>query len=295
VIWYLDQLVHPEASEDTIFVMLKFYMDESGLGKNTDEKVCCVAGFVAKNADWKKFSKHWADLLGDYNLDEFHSKEFWTRNNTGGLTGKYAEWSFADANEFMGKVIALIASYKLFFLGAAVDLSAFFSYPEIERKYLTGALLDVQTQTFITHGKPTAAYFVAFNGCIVKGLQRAAERGEMAHFVFDEQNEFSPRALERIAEIRETLGSMGLGQFLGDAVFSCSRTVLPLQTADLAAYCCKEHYKRKMTGASMQVPDRPVITGIEVLVQILEKCESQFYRLGKQEMDGMLRRSRQSV
>ncbi len=34
-------------SDEPLFVMLKFYMDESGIGKNRDDAVCCVAGFAA--------------------------------------------------------------------------------------------------------------------------------------------------------------------------------------------------------------------------------------------------------
>lgn len=158
--------------------MLKFYIDESGLGKNTDEKVCCVAGFAARNADWKMFAKLWADLLRDYDLNEFHSKEFWTRNKSGGLTGKYANWSFAEANKFIGEVITLIVSYKLAFLGAAVDLLAFFSYPQIDRKYLTGALFDVQTQTLslTANLRPPISYHstpVLLRGC--KGRHESAK------------------------------------------------------------------------------------------------------------------------
>ncbi len=137
--------------------MLKFHMDESGLGKNKDEQVCCVGGFATQNSSWKTFQKHWSNVLAEYGIDEFHSKEFWQRRKDGGLCGKYAEWSFAKANRFMGRLLRLISSYNLHLLSGTISLEDFFSYPVSQRKYLTGAVYHSNKQEFITSGKPNAA------------------------------------------------------------------------------------------------------------------------------------------
>src|SRR5258708_5857477 len=108
--------------------MLKFYMDESGLGKNKDEKVCCVAGFIAQNSAWRGFHKNWKRLLEQFGLGEFKAKEFWDRRPDGSLSGKYANWSFDRANDFMVGVVRLIVSYRLRLLGSVVKLPDFFSY-----------------------------------------------------------------------------------------------------------------------------------------------------------------------
>ena len=164
-------------------------------------------------------------------LDEFHSKEFWTRKPDGGLTGKYRDWSFADANDFMLRAIELILDYKLYLLGSAINLTDFFAYSTEDRKFLTGARFDFDRQKFLTTGKPDAAYFVPFGVVVQKGTAIGRDNKELAHFIFDEQNEFSPLALERIGQLRNSPDGAGLKEFLGSAVFGSSAQLLPLQVA----------------------------------------------------------------
>ena len=287
--WYLDELVDSNGDgENPLFLMLKFFMDESGIGKNRDEAVCCIAGFAAMNADWKKFAKHWEALLANYGLDEFHSKEFWARRPDGGLTGKYRGWSFGDANSFMLKAIELIHNYNLFLLGSVVSLRDFFSYSVEDRRLLTGARFDFGRQKFSTTGKPDAAYFVPFNVVVTQGAVIGRDKKQPAHFVFDEQNEFAPRALERIAELRRSADGAGLREFLGSAVYDVSSRLRPLQVADLAAFTCKEYYKRKMRDLPIDFEERAVISPMEVLAQLLREHNHKLFKLERIEMDAML-------
>ena len=281
----VDELV----DEEELFVMLKFYMDESGLGKNRDEKICCVAGFVALNSNWKKFQKHWRSLLNEYGLNEFHSKEFWARKADGGMSGKYSEWSFADANRFMIRAVDLIHDYRLYLLGSAISLADFFSYSVEDRKFLTGARLDLGRQKFLTTGKPDAAYFVPFQAVVQQGTIIARDRREVAHFIFDEQNEFSPLALQRIAQLRVSPNGVGLREFLGDAEFTSSARILPLQVADLAAFTCKEYYKRAMCGLPIDYAERAVISPMEVLGKLLRKGNHSLFDLQKKQLDMLLK------
>ncbi len=104
--------------------MLKFYMDESGLGKNVDERVCGIAGFVTQNSSWKGFHKQWQHLLREYELDEFKSKELGTHIGRQPC-GKYVDWAFGDANEFMSKALRLLFSYKPSLLCGSVQMYDF--------------------------------------------------------------------------------------------------------------------------------------------------------------------------
>lgn len=186
--WYLADLVHPVATESTLFAMLKFYMDESGIGKNPDERVCSVAGFVAQNSAWRGFQKQWRETLEDHGIDEFHSKEFWARHADGGLAGKYKTWSFDRANKFITKLAELIVSYNPYLLGSVIKLSDFFSYQLKQRQYLTGADYREDTGTFITSGKPKAAYFVPFHVVVIKGVELGTSLREDCHFVLDRKS-----------------------------------------------------------------------------------------------------------
>jgi hypothetical protein len=293
-VWYLADLVHPSATESTLFAMLKFYMDESGIGKNPDERVCSVAGFVAQSSAWRGFQKQWLEILEDYSIDEFHSKEFWARHTDGGLAGKYRTWSFDRANKFITNLAELIVSYNPYLLGSVIKLSDFFSYQLKQRQYLTGADYRVDTRKFITSGKPKAAYFVPFQVVTIKGLELGTSIGEKCHFVFDEQNEFSPLAATRIAEMKRFPDNSHFLKYWGDTVFSNSVTVHPLQAADLATFCCKEYYKCKMYGTPLILGGRAVKTPLEVFRFLLEelKPKVKLFDLEKKEMDNLLSRSR---
>jgi hypothetical protein len=283
--WYLDQLVHPEAGRDTIFAVLKFYMDESGIYKGPEGMVCAVGGFAATNSAWKKFIPKWAQLLRRHKLDEFHSKLFWNRNLEGGLVGEFRGWRFEDCNAFLSAMIGLINGHELFLLGAAVDLNAFYGYPEEQRRYLTGAIWHNKKARFLTTGKPGAPYFVPFHACVSHAIQIAEQKADVAHFVFDEQNEFSRLALQRIPEIRRALEGVGLSAVVGDCVFSSSTQVPALQIADLAAFVCREFYKGQW-GYPQSIPeDGPVWGPQYVLSRIQKTGNHQLFSLKKEELD----------
>ena len=164
--WYFDQLIHPEAGSDTVFAVLKFYMDESGIHKSPEGMVCAVAGFAASNSVWKKFTPQWAKLLRRYGLTEFHSKLFWNRDQDGGLVGAYRNWTFENCNALLSAIIGLINSHELFLLASVLDLRVFNTYPEDQRRYLTGAIWHDKKARFLTSGKPSAPYFVPFQSCV---------------------------------------------------------------------------------------------------------------------------------
>jgi len=287
-------LVHPEAGSNTVFAVLKFYMDESGIHKSPEGGVCAVAGFAASNSGWKKFIPKWSQLLRRHNISEFHSKLFWNRNPDGGLVGEFRGWKFEECNTLLSSIIGLINSHKLFLLGSAVDVRAFYEYPEEERRYLTGAIWHERKARFLTTGKPSSPYFVPFQSCVSHAIRLAAQQSEVAHFVFDEQNEFSGLALQRIPEIRTALERVGLSDRLGDAVYSSSARVPPLQIADLAAFGCRDFYKRQWGYTGQGIPeDGPVWGPQYVLGRILKADNHRIYSLRKQELDFLVSQLRE--
>src|SRR6266542_5982437 len=70
----LGRLVHQDQDwgrgGKRFMAMLWAYMDESG----TDSlgRVSAVAGYIATEDDWVKFSRQWAALLQEYSVSEFH-------------------------------------------------------------------------------------------------------------------------------------------------------------------------------------------------------------------------------
>lgn len=184
----------------------------------------------------------------------------------------------------MLKCVDLILDYKLYLLGSSIKLDDFFSFSVEERRFLTGARFDFGKHKFVTTGKPNAAYFVPFNAVVTHGAIIGREKQQLAHFVFDEQNEFSPRALQRIAELRNSRDGVGLKEYLGSAVFASSFEILPLQVADLAAFTCREYYKRQMQGLPIQCGDHAVITAMEVLTKLIRNGNHRLFKLETKEL-----------
>lgn len=269
-------------------------MDESGIHKSPEGAVCAVAGFAASDSAWKAFIPKWAQLLRRHKISEFHSKLFWNRDQDGRPVGEFSGWKFEECNAFLSAIISLINSHKLFLLGSAVDVRAFYDYPEEQRRYLTGAIWHDKKARFLTTGKPSTPYFVPFQSCVSHAIQLAAQHSEVAHLIFDEQNEFSGLALQRIPEIRAALVRVGLSDRLGHAIYSSSAQVLPLQIADLAAFSCRYFYKRQWGYTGQGIPeDGPVWGPLYVLSRILKADNHRIYSLRKQELDFLVSQLRE--
>lgn len=284
--WYWGELF--DARPGTLFSMLRCYMDESGLGKNVQEVVCCIAGFQCRNSLCYPFQEEWKAVLLEYGIDEFKSKQFWAVAEDGGLTGKYKGWSFEKANIFVSELVRIIQRHKCHMLGAAVNLHDFFSYDEESRKFLTGATFHIDRNRFVTSGKPNSAYFTALNVVVGQGVKRAAVDREECHFIFDEQEEYASLAKTRVAELRSHFKEAGIADFLGSVGYSPSHKVRPLQAADLAAHVCKEYYRRKMLGRPVEIKIRGVLTPLEIFSHLLTDDNFSLFKLEKKEMDTIL-------
>lgn len=278
-----------DAGPNTLFTMLRSYMDESGLGKNLEEVLCCIAGLQCRNSRCPSLKEQWRLTLLEYKIDEFKAKQFWTVARDGGLSGKYKGWSFGKANAFISDLVRVVQRHECHILGAVVNLRDFFAYDADDRRFLTGATYHVKRQRFITSGKPSSAYFVALNAVLGQGLKLAAKDREECHFIFDEQEEYSSLAKNRIADMRVNLAGSGLEMFLGNAGYSPSHKEGALQAADLVAHVCKEYYRREMLGLPIEIDDsRGLLTPLEILTHLLTDDNFSFFRLGKLEMDAVL-------
>jgi hypothetical protein len=58
-------------------VNLFAYADESGIdGKPS---YCVVSGYIAPQRVWESFGAEWKNILSEYQVSEFHAKEFFKR------------------------------------------------------------------------------------------------------------------------------------------------------------------------------------------------------------------------
>jgi hypothetical protein len=71
------QLFDPGPSEWRCFLMLHGFFDDSGKGSNSDNRVVCLAGYVAgDNAIWTGLHGMWRHFLFQHNLEWLHMKDF---------------------------------------------------------------------------------------------------------------------------------------------------------------------------------------------------------------------------
>ncbi|HXE91261.1 MAG TPA: DUF3800 domain-containing protein [Terriglobales bacterium] len=236
----LAQLVHPAAGPDTLFVVLKVYLDESGI--NRDAFVCVVAGYAANTARWKKFEKDWASILKRYRVAEFHAKDFFRRDEDGNpLHEHYRHLGRDGANAFLNDLINAINKAKPKMIGKAVLVEDFFSFSLGERRYLTGAQYDPTAKKFLSSGAPETHFHVPMQAVVINAALGAKRLKEKAHFVCDRQDEYAPLVVERFAEIAKRNPDLPLG----DLVHSDSRDVCALQAADLACWGASVYAKKR--------------------------------------------------
>lgn len=119
-------------------------------------------------------------------------------------------------------------------IGAAIDVAAFRSYSEDERRALTGAI-QVDGKWRLT-GAPSRPYYVPFQWSILKGASLVKRSDWKANFIFDQQKVFAGYALQMYRHISGDPENCDVTPQLGRAIFMSRFDALPLQAADLVAH-----------------------------------------------------------
>lgn len=237
-----------------LFVPLVAYCDESGI---SGTQWCVIAGAIGGERAWVDFSDRWEDALGD--LRVFHSREFFSRKPDGGLVPPYDSLSNREAAVLMDRLLKIFESHSLHVIGTAVDTEVFNSLDSEQRAYLTGgaylqrvertlegdAVLEerVVREHWLRPGKRSAPYFLPFQYVVVQAHNYAQSAGAEHRFIFDQQKQYEPWALE-LWEHRQSLDR--LGYQTKAPVFESKERFPGLQMADLVAYIVR----RKLEGTT---------------------------------------------
>jgi hypothetical protein len=238
------RIVHPEASEDTIFAMIKVYLDESGI--HDDAAICTVAGYAASWKKWKRFIKAWQRVLKQFGLLEvgFHAQQFFAR------AGKeYRGWTPADTTDCFDRLIATINVIKACPVGSCLIVDVFRRLNVDERRYLTGARYDMSRSKWLTSGAPETPYHLPIQQVVVDAAHLASP-SKKAHFVHDQQKQYGPLVLERFSELRNILA---IKECLGDIVFSPRLEAVPLQAADLIAFVATKYAEARLATGNPRI------------------------------------------
>lgn len=217
------------------------YLDESGI---TDSQICVVAGYAATSLKWNIFTREWQTILKQNGLGEFHAKVFFGRRQ-GHMVGEYNGWSDDRAANFLQQLITTITDINPTLIGTAVAVADFFDLAESQRRFVTGGSYHVKTGK-LRGGATKTPFHVSMQNTTIQAA-KFTPRGELAHFVCDDQEQYRAYVIERFNLIK----ARNPGLPLGGIVHRDSKSALPLQAADLACYLAFQFAKQRLrTGTT---------------------------------------------
>jgi hypothetical protein len=239
-------IVHPEADDHTIFAMIKVYLDESGIHEGAT--ICTVAGYAAPWKKWKTvFVPGWAKVLRKFGLEHcgFHGTNFFPRSGI-----DYRDWKEEDTVACFNALVNIVNAAELTPIGGSVVTEVFWRLNADERRYITGARYDEQTQKWLTSGAPKTPYHFPVQQAVVDSAGMASSTNK-AHFVHDQHKQYAPLVLERFAQLKENLTERR--DRLGDFVFSPRMEATPLQAADMMAYQATKYAEQRVETGNPRV------------------------------------------
>lgn len=105
-------LAHPTGSKERLIVVLRAYLDASGIDK--DQTALAVAGWVASSAKWHQFERDWKAFLKARKLKRWHHSHFHSRKE------EYHGWSDAEWQSAYGDLVDILGRFQLFGVGVSL-------------------------------------------------------------------------------------------------------------------------------------------------------------------------------
>ncbi len=211
------------------FAMFQAFLDESGMEENVS---VVIGGVVGRKEDCDWAAERWNDALRNSGITSpFHSIEFWNRTN-GKMHGPYEHLSVTDADLLAGHLTDIVATKPLRPIAVAIGVAAFMGLTEDERRWLTTN--KHFGKDWYSQGSPTNAYFFVFQAC-TQVAAAATPDDDKVYFTFDRQDSFADRARRLYNEILN-IDNESTRKMANELVFSCKRSAILLQAADLIAY-----------------------------------------------------------
>jgi len=209
-----------------IFVIRSFF-DDSGKESDPDNRVVCIAGYIAAGeAPWNFFSERWLHQLLANNFSWLHMSDFMSDK------GEYAglNWDWDKKRSVLEKFIAPIKESQLVGFGVAVDAQVWRRVP----KEVTRAEGDAQ------------------QFCFMRIMRMIVERMKVVRpydYVsvnFDCDIGFTPPRFQKFLRVRDHDPDAML--YLKSFAVTDPKLYLPLQAADFLAWETRKDLLRKLGG-----------------------------------------------
>jgi hypothetical protein len=226
----------------SVTVMVQIFIDESGI--HAGAPVCVIGGYRGSERQWKKLERLWT---ADGCSIELHAKRFFARTPAGRLVSPYADWDEEKARGFLNCRLEAINEANIYPVAAMIDVAAFRSLTDDERRHLTGGLWREGKWRF--SGAPTKPYYLIFQDVVIQGVQAVKRSDWQAEFFVAEQNELAPLAAKLYAQMKRGLDDRHFISMMGEMRFASPKDRAGLQAADLLSYAW---YQYRISGRMMK-------------------------------------------
>lgn len=184
-------------------------MDESGV--HDGSPVVTVGAYFAKPSIWQRWTKDWNRQKRPINV--FHA------NHCANLRGEFSGWEETHRDEFVAKLLPIIAEHRMAGLSVGVHLH------EFEKAIATEPLIREM------FGTPYTACFQWAVQIVLTVMMRLEIDERVA--VFHEQNEYQGEAIKAFDWVRQ---NRKIHRRDISLTFGTKQDYIPLQAADILAY-----------------------------------------------------------
>jgi hypothetical protein len=194
-------------------VALKAYFDDSGTDPGNPSLV--VAGFASTEEQWDRFSDEWLGVQEKFEAPPFHAKEF---DDARRGFGPYTDWPKSKREEYLKKLLAIIARRTHKSFGTALEKAAYES--------LIGSQLAFREYFY-------APFAFSSVNCVfqVCDWRNDLYAGEPIQLCFDEGNKNIGQLLSVAKNVL-----IGSDRMVEDVRQEDDKRTPPLQAADLLAF-----------------------------------------------------------
>ena len=204
--------------------MFKAYIDESGIHSEADMFV--LAGYLAPEKEWDRFTKQWQAVLDEYSITAFHAVEC---NGNKGEFSKFKD-KREERNQFVEKLLTTI-SRRPRIIPINVGLPP--------REFPDPQHSKGQARA----GHPYYVCMKMFVVCAIEIMKRMFPKEKKIGFVFDRQDQFDGRAIAVFNGIVEE--EFEGTELLDDIAFRSKKLHIPLQAADALAFDSYQEFRRR--------------------------------------------------
>lgn len=247
----LCAIVYPRDGHHKLLGFLECYLDESGTHGSAE--VCTVAGYIGGKGQLRKFDELWNGALDEFQVTDFHAKDFWARDNKGNRVAPYAGWDDAKSERLLARLVLAINTYRIYPVSCTIFNQEFFKCNERLRRYLTGG--QVRNAKFVTTGCPSRPYYLAFSLSVTTAASfLPVGPNWMIHYFCGLDRILSGYANDFFRQIKEH-PSTKRRESLGVISFPYASHTPVLQAADLLAYAMYQHGLNKLSDWNSEPSD----------------------------------------